>query len=311
MPSTIRARPTGTPTAAARRTPTAAASPAMAMATRAVSSPEAIGLPGFPASRGASWRSFTAPIENWSRTIDPAATMAGPGVEPATTAAAATTRPSRSEGNGWTSLATGGRRGPPSRRSVDPAGPSDVDELGEIRDEIFDQTVTAVADLGTDARNERPEGDRRHDQVTAGVTADRRRRTTTGSEHAFEFTLVELCCAPEVLDDADDTAADRDVPHQLRCPRVDLLVWLVTKPAAVLGGICREAGGCHKTSCRCRPSMPETSFRSDGRRRRDQLPCAGSPSGGRSGREPSGQSLKTSVSHRPTGPGGGRSSKSA
>src|SRR4051794_19308643 len=143
MPSTIRARPTGTPTAAARRTPTAAASPAMAMATRAVSSPEAIGLPGFPASRGASWRSFTAPIENWSRTIDPAATMAGPGVEPATTAAAATTRPSRSGGDGGTSLATGGGRGPPSRRGVDPAGAAGGDELGGNCAEEFYQTGTA------------------------------------------------------------------------------------------------------------------------------------------------------------------------
>ena len=45
----------------------------------------------------------------------------------------------------------------------------------------------------------------------------------------------------EILDDPDHAAADRDVAHELRRPRVDLLVALVLEPGAVFPGVGREA----------------------------------------------------------------------
>ena len=61
----------------------------------------------------------------------------------------------------------------------------------------------------------------------------------------FEFGLVKRGRRPEVVDHADHPAPDRDVPHELRRPCVDLFVTLVREPGPVLPWIGREAGVCH------------------------------------------------------------------
>src|ERR687889_2392191 len=128
--------------------------------------------------------------------------------------------PSSTEGNGWVS-----RSQPRARRPM-PAERSDVDQLAEVRHEVLDEAIPAVGDLRADPRDEGEERDRRNHQLTVAIPTDDRRRTAAGSEHAFETRLVQARCAAEILDHLHHAAPDRDVPHELRGPRVDLVVAL-------------------------------------------------------------------------------------
>src|ERR671913_1010532 len=169
-------------------------------------------------------------MANWSRVIDRPRTMETSTSPPATIATSATTTPSRIDGNGWTSRAAAARSRTP-RRADTPAR-SDVDELVEVRHEVLDQPVTPVGDLRSDPRDQRPQRDGRYDQVPLRVLPHRRRWAAAGSEHPFEFVLAQPCRLAEVRYHLDDATALRHVPHQLRCPRVDLGVWLVGEPGA-------------------------------------------------------------------------------
>ena len=105
----------------------------------------------------------------------------------------------------------------------------------------------------------------------------------------------------EVLDDPDHAAPDRDVAHELRRPRVDLLVALVREPG------CGIPSGRPTGRRRHVISWPDRAeyARDAGVRSEPRSPAR------RAAAPPSGQSLKTSVTHRPTGPGGGKSGRSA
>src|SRR6478672_12067450 len=186
--------PTNSTTATAR---------AAAVETR----PAGIGLPGFrPASNGASTRSLTVPIPSWRSVIASPIRSATSGAPPATRAIAPLTRPSRIEGNGCPRRSHPTTRWPVRGRGGD--GPSDVDELVEVRDEVLDQALAAVLHLRPDPRHEHIERDRRHHQAAIPVPPDDRRRTATGSEHPFETRLIEPGRPPEVADDLADAAAD-------------------------------------------------------------------------------------------------------
>src|ERR1700693_2175363 len=92
-------------------------------ATTGGTTPDGIGLGGMrPASRGASTRSLSAPLETCRGGIAVPSRTATEVSAPATRATATTTNPSRRDGNGWTS---------PMR----PAARSDVDELVEVLEE--------------------------------------------------------------------------------------------------------------------------------------------------------------------------------
>src|SRR6478735_1602419 len=112
----------------------------MTMTARAipgVTRPAGIGLPGlWPASRGVSTRSLSVPIETCRAVIETARRRAIAASAPAIVATAATTAPSRTEGNG-----EGSRTRPPSRAG-NPGGRigrSDVDDLAEVHGEVLDQ----------------------------------------------------------------------------------------------------------------------------------------------------------------------------
>src|SRR5207344_3130690 len=81
---------------------------------------------------------------------------------------------------------------------------SDVDELVEVRDEVLDQALTGVGDLGADPGHQGPQRDGRDDEAPLGVVADGGGRATPGSEHPFEFGFSEVRRAPEVVDDLHD-----------------------------------------------------------------------------------------------------------
>src|SRR6185369_14318159 len=142
-------------------------------------------------------------------------------VPPATVATPPLTSPSSTDGKGWV------RRTQPRARDPTVGAESDVDELAEVRDEVLDEPIAAVGDLRADAGNERVEGDRRHHQPALAIAAHDRRRSPAGSEHPFETVLVQAGRPPEIGHDLDDPAANRDVAHQLRGPRVDLVVALL------------------------------------------------------------------------------------
>src|SRR5262249_27743269 len=146
--------------------------------------PRGIGLPGFvAASRGASTRSLSAPIEACRPSI-------------------ATAR--RREGGGAPGAGGGRRPGRAATRSGGEGGVgrpgrgagSDVDGLREVREEVVDQAAAAVRDPGAEAGDERVQGHRRDDEVPATVASESRGRATTGSEHPFEFRFAQLRGAP-------------------------------------------------------------------------------------------------------------------
>src|SRR5215218_2558564 len=227
MPSTMPANAAshGPPTNA-RRIPAAAAATATIVAARTLIRPAGIGLPALcPASLGASTTSLTVPIAHWRSVIDTPRASATGAPPPATIATSATTTPSRTDGNGWTSRAVAA-----TSRTARPTGMSarsDVDQLVEVRHEVVDQPVAPVRDLRADPGDERPQRHRGDDEVPGTILADRGGRSAAGCEHPFEFGLVQLRRPLEVLDDADDATALRDVAHELRCPGVDLGVGLV------------------------------------------------------------------------------------
>src|SRR4029077_18055604 len=138
--------------------------------------PAGIGFDGlWPASRGASTTSLRIPIEACR------AALSTPGRTPrgtspaATRAIAAGAMPSSSDGNGCVS-----RTHPARRPARDPSpgrgapGASDVDDLLEVLDQVFDEPVPAVLDLGVDARDEGIEGDGGAPLVVLPGSADAR-----------------------------------------------------------------------------------------------------------------------------------------
>src|SRR5215208_6150679 len=282
---------------------------ATSTAARRETKPDGIGLPGLrPASLGASTRSFVAPIPAWRRNIANPTLAASTAEPPATMAIAPQTSPSRADGNGWIRriLATSHRDGtslPPETDDV-PARRSDVDELVEVRHEILDEPGPTIADLRPNPGDESPQRDCGNHQMAASVATDRRRWTATGSEHAFEFVFTKSGGAAEVVDDLDHSTADRHVTHELCRPGVDLVIALVLQTSTVFGRVRRKAGRCHIHSCcseRARVCQTEAATR------RGQVVSGLASTEGRS---PSGQSLKTSVIHRPNLPGGGPSAAS-
>src|SRR5688572_10500388 len=189
---------------------------------------------GFPsfcvASSGASTRSLSAPIETWIASIDAPRRRAVPGSAPASAATAADAREFRSDGKGWPS-----RTRPPTRRCHGtPASPSDVHELLEVGHEVLDEPASTVGDELPNPGDERPEADRRDDEVTLRVPPESHRCTAAKSEHAFEFRLRKLGGGAEIGDDLDHPAALHDVAHQLRDPAIDLVVGLVIEPRSIL-----------------------------------------------------------------------------
>src|SRR6187200_1731057 len=207
MPRTTSARATvGAPLGIARSTPSAPAPTTTSRATCGDTSPAGIGLPGFrPWSWGASTRSLSAPIEACRAVIDAPRRIATDRSAPATMAAPPTTRPSRTDGNGWTSR----------RRPSQAAGPSDVDQLPEVGDEIVDHLLTTLGGGRPDAGHEVEQGDGRDDQVTRRVASDRGRRAAAGGVDPLEVGVAEARRGAEVIDDSGDPAALRDVAHHL------------------------------------------------------------------------------------------------
>src|SRR4051794_622162 len=239
--------PPNTPASQPTMIPAPAATTAMTVAAVGDTRPLGIGFPGFVArSAGASTISLSAPMDACSAVIEtPRATAVLPS-PPAIRATAATTTPSSSDGKGCDS------RTNPATTAAGPrdrASRSDVDDLVEVLDQVFDQSVTPVWDLRAYPRHERVEGDGRDDETALGVTADDGRRSAPRSEHPFETALVKPSGATEIVDDLDDAAPDDDVSHQLRHPRVDLLVALVGEAGAILGRIGGQAGRSHGSSC--------------------------------------------------------------
>src|SRR5215210_7298415 len=112
-----------------------------------------------------------------------------------------------------------------SRKSA--STPSDVDELVEVRDQVFDEARAPVGDLRPNPRHESPKRDRRNHQAAVPVATDRGWRPATRSEHPFEFAVLEPGRSTEIVDDLDDSPPNRDVTHELRRPGVDLVVTLV------------------------------------------------------------------------------------
>src|SRR6478672_1325467 len=156
-------------------------------ATRIDSRPAGIGFPGLATrSRSTSATSFTAPIDNCMHSMDRPSRDAVTGLAPATTAMPAVATAFKRDGKAWLR-----RISPTARRSApgQEAG-SDVDQLVEVRDQVVDQPAAAVGHEPADARYQRPQADRRHDQMTAAVAPERARRAATESEHPFEFSLA-------------------------------------------------------------------------------------------------------------------------
>ena len=165
-----------------------------------------------------------------------------------------------------------------------------------------------------DARHERPEGDGRHDEVAVAIPTHHGRGPATGREDALEAAIVDARGPHEVGDDLDDPPPDDDVAHELGGPGVDLAIALLPQPLLIVGGICRQARGFHSTSLGVDQSFEYARVGSPGPGGA-ALPQKSNISSVRGlrqrWRDPSSHSLKSSVSHRPKRPGGGRSGKSA
>ena len=112
--------------------------------------------------------SLSAPIDTWSAVIDSPRLSARAGSAPAAIATAATTTPSSSDGNGWTSRMNAAARA---------RGPSDVDELVEVLDQVVDETLASVGGVGPQSGNERMKGHGRHHLAPLGISPDHGRRT--------------------------------------------------------------------------------------------------------------------------------------
>src|SRR3954468_13911319 len=225
----------------ASTTPAPAATRTTPLAVRGSTRPPGIGFGGTrPASAGASTRSLSAPMANWSAAIDTASLVAVATPPPARSATPKTTIPSRTEGNGWTS------RTMPAARA---AKGSDVDELVEVLDEVVDQPVAAVRGLAVDPRYERVESDCRDHLPTLGVPAERRHRTAAGSEHTLDIRFAQACGLAEIGEDSDDATALRDVAHHLRGPRIDLVIRLVGEALSVFLRVGRKPCPCHGPPC--------------------------------------------------------------
>src|SRR4051794_3961769 len=262
MPRTTSASPTMTGDTAARSTPTAAVATATTRASSVRTTLPGMGLPGLrPASARASTRSLTVPMANWSDAMDTPSRKASALVPPATMTTTATTTPSRIDGKGWTSRAKPDSRARTvacaSLRAGRVGRPSDVDELVEVGDEVLDQALAAVGDLGADAGHECPERDRRDHQPPLGVPPDARGGPAPGREHALEPAVIEPRGLLEVRHDLHHASPDRDVPHQFGGPRIDLVVGLLVELGPVLGRVGGQAGRDHRSSMAARMGRRE------------------------------------------------------
>ena len=280
-----------------RPSPEPKATTATARASAGETSPAGIGLPGLcPASRGASTRSFVGSdpeLERGHRDAEPQRV----GQRRAREEREHGGRRSR---RGPTETGERAGRGQPARaRAPIPGRRRSVRRRRSRRsfDEVLDQAGPAVGDLRADPGNERKERDRRDHEPAIAIAPDHGRWAAARSEHPFEFWFAQAGGRTEVIDHADDAATDHDVAHELSGPGVDLLV-------ALLRETLRYSFGSAERPV-VATSSPDASVN-----RAEYARVAAQPAGG-CGRSPSGQSLKTSVSQRPTGPGGEKSGWSA
>src|SRR6187401_729757 len=111
--------------------------------------------------------SLSDPIETWSAVIaTPRRT--------AVIASAPASRPSSRQGNGWVRRTRPPSRsvGPGCRPCPSPAAGSDVDDLVEVLDQVFDQPLAPIRDLCPDPGHEGEQGDRRDDEMTLRIASD-------------------------------------------------------------------------------------------------------------------------------------------
>src|SRR5918995_6745001 len=197
--------PTWSSAAAPSTVPSRAPTTTTHQATRALTSPAGIGLPGLrPASSRASWMSLSAPTEIWSAVIDTPRPSDRTGSAPAATATAATTNPSSSDGNGWTRRTTAAARA---------SGPSDVDELVEVLDQVVDQAFAGIGGVRADPRHQGVQRHGGHHLPALRIAPDHGRRAVAGSEHPFDITFGEARRTTQVVEHPDHAATLGDVPH--------------------------------------------------------------------------------------------------
>src|SRR6187549_2117628 len=147
--------------------------------------------------------SLSDPIDTWSAVIATPSRTAVVASAPASSATAPATRPSSKQGKGWV------RRTRPPIRSIglgrrpcpSPAAGSDVDDLVEVLDQVFDQPLAPIRDLCPDPGHEGEQGDRRDDEMTLRIASDDGWWPSTGSEHQFETSIIETGGALEGRDD--------------------------------------------------------------------------------------------------------------
>jgi len=119
---------------------------------------------------------LTAPIPSWRTVIATPIRAASSRGAPATAATPPLTMPSRTDGKGWVSRTHPASQSGAGRRLS--GGGSDVDELGEVRDEVVDQPLATVRHLRSDPGDEGVQGDRRHHQGPVPIASHDRRRPT-------------------------------------------------------------------------------------------------------------------------------------
>ena len=86
-------------------------------------------------------------------------------------------------------------------------------EIVEARNQVCDQPVTGVCDLGSEPGHKKVERDGRDHELAGRIHTDRLRRTSASSEDPSEVLLVEVGCLPEVGDYPGNDAAPGNVPQ--------------------------------------------------------------------------------------------------
>src|SRR5436190_2057714 len=111
----------------------------MSRAVVRVARPLGIGFRGFcKASRGASTRSLSAPIETWMPSIAAKRRAIVGASPPASAAIAAVANEQSRDGNRWTSRTMPATEVTGDARCASPPGGSDVHELVEVGHEVLD-----------------------------------------------------------------------------------------------------------------------------------------------------------------------------
>ena len=184
--------------------------------------------------------SLRAPIANCSDIIESPRRTATAGPPPASSATAATTRPSRTDGKGWTSRIS-------ARESLD----------GSIRRRRARGSSRPGSRSG--AGDRRPSGHgcpapARY-RATAGIIWRpwaSRPTTAIGPLPDANTRSISLSLSRAAVrrsdEDTDHAAPLCDVAHELGRPRVDLLVRLLGETRPVLLGVGGKAGRCHDRS---------------------------------------------------------------